>query len=68
MPGDAVLADENGILFLKPDMIEATAKRGIEHAGGRRTAARTRREGGASARLNGTNAKIREIVAAQAEK
>ena len=30
MPGDAVLADENGILFLEPDMIEATAKRGIE--------------------------------------
>ena len=29
-PGDAVLADENGILFLKPNMIEATAKRGIE--------------------------------------
>ena len=68
MPGDAVLADENGILFLKPDMIEATAKRGIElqEAEGPRLARVAKGE--RLPDLNGTNARIREIVAAQAEK
>jgi regulator of RNase E activity RraA len=29
MPGDAVLADESGVLFLKPDQVEAVADRAI---------------------------------------
>ena len=64
-PGDAVLADENGILFLKRETIEVTATRGIvmqEEEGPRlqRVA-----KGERLPDINGTNTRIREIVAAQ---
>ena len=66
-PGDAVLADENGILFLKPDTIEAAARRGIVM---RREEGPRLQEVARGARLpdlNGTNARIRDIMAAQAK-
>lgn len=65
MPGDAVLADENGILFLKPDMIEATAKRGIEMQAAEGPRLERVAKGERLPEINGTNARIREIVAAQ---
>lgn len=68
MPGDAVLADENGILFLKPDMVEATAKRGIEMQAAEGPRLQRVAKGERLPDINGTNAKIREIVAAQAAK
>ena len=68
MPGDAVLADENGILFLKPDMIEATAKRGIEMQAAEGPRLERVAKGEHLPEINGTNAKIREIVAAQGRK
>jgi regulator of RNase E activity RraA len=66
MPGDAVLADENGILFLKPDMVEATAKRGIEMQAAEGPRLQRVAKGERLPDINGTNARIREIVAAQA--
>ena len=66
MPGDAVLADENGILFLKPDMVEATAKRGIEMQAAEGPRLERVAKGERLPDINGTNARIREIVAAQA--
>jgi regulator of RNase E activity RraA len=66
MPGDAVLADENGILFLKPDMVEAIAKRGIEMQAAEGPRLQRVAKGERLPDINGTNAKIREIVAAQA--
>jgi regulator of RNase E activity RraA len=66
MPGDAVLADENGILFLKPDQVEATAKRGIEMQAAEGPRLQRVAKGERLPDINGTNARIREIVAAQA--
>lgn len=66
MPGDAVLADENGILFLKPDMVESVAKRGIEMQAAEGPRLQRVAKGERLPDINGTNAKIREIVAAQA--
>jgi 4-hydroxy-4-methyl-2-oxoglutarate aldolase len=68
MPGDAVLADENGILFLKPDQVESVAKRGIEMQAAEGPRLQRVAKGERLPDLNGTNAKIREIVAAQAKK
>lgn len=67
-PGDAVLADENGILFLKPDMIEKTAKRGIKMQEEEGPRLQRVAKGERLPDLNGTNARIREIVAAQVRK
>lgn len=66
MPGDAVLADENGILFLKPHMVESIAKRGIEMQAAEGPRLQRVAKGERLPDINGTNAKIREIVAAQA--
>ena len=65
-PGDAILADENGILVLKPEMIASAAPRAVamQKAEGPRLA-----EVKAGARLpdiNGTTEKFREVMAAQA--
>ena len=68
MPGDAVLADENGILFLKPDMVEATAKRGIEMQAAEGPRLERVAKGERLPDINGTNARIREIVAAHGRK
>src|SRR6185503_4119427 len=66
-PGDAILADENGILVLKKDQIEAAAKRAItmQQDEGPRLARVAKGE--RLPDINGTSAKIREIVAAQAK-
>lgn len=63
-PGDAVLADENGVLFLKPAQIREAAERAIamQAAEGARLAEVAK--GGRLPELNGTNARIREILAA----
>jgi 4-hydroxy-4-methyl-2-oxoglutarate aldolase len=68
MPGDAVLADENGILFLKPDQVESVAKRGIEMQAAEGPRLQRVAKGERLPDINGTSAKIREIVAAQAKK
>jgi regulator of RNase E activity RraA len=65
-PGDAVLADENGVLVLKPDQIKDAAERAIamQAAEGPRLAEVAK--GARLPELNGTNAKLMEIMAAQA--
>ena len=64
-PGDAILADENGILVLPPAGIPLVAPRAIEmqKAEGPRLAQVA--QGARLPDLNGTNARLREIVAAQ---
>jgi regulator of RNase E activity RraA len=65
MPGDAILADENGVLVLKPDMIADAAPRAIamQAAEGPRLAEVAK--GARLPELNGTNARLAEILAAQ---
>ena len=62
-PGDAVLADENGVLVLKPHQIKAAAERAIamQKAEGPRLAEVAK--GQRLPDLNGVNARIREIMA-----
>jgi len=66
-PGDAILADENGILVLPPVEIEAIARRAItlQQASETRLAAVAR--GARLPDLDGTNARFREILADQAK-
>jgi regulator of RNase E activity RraA len=65
-PGDAILADENGVLVLSPEMIAEAAPRAIamQKAEGPRLAEVAK--GARLPELNGTNARLREIVVAQA--
>jgi len=65
-PGDAVLADENGVLVLKKDQIEAAAKRAITMQQDEKPRLARVAKGERLPDINGTNAKIREIMAAQA--
>jgi regulator of RNase E activity RraA len=64
-PGDAILADENGVLVLDPAQIASAAKRAIDmqQAEGPRLAEVAK--GARLPDLNGTNAKLREILASQ---
>lgn len=64
-PGDAILADENGVLVLSPGQIADAARRAIEmqRAEGPRLAEVAK--GHRLPELNGTNARLREILAAQ---
>lgn len=66
-PGDAILADENGVLVLPPGDIERIACRAIalQRASETRLAAVAR--GARLPDLNGTNVRFREILAHQAE-
>ena len=66
-PGDAVLADENGVLVLKAEQIREAATRAIamQKAEGPRLAEVAK--GARLPDLNGTNEAIREIMAAQAK-
>ncbi len=61
-PGDAVLADENGVLILKPEQIEAAATKAVamQKAEGPRLAEVAK--GARLPDLNGTNARIRELM------
>jgi regulator of RNase E activity RraA len=65
-PGDAVLADENGVLVLKAEEITEAAERaiGMQQAE-KRTLARIA-AGERMPDINGTNARVAEILAAQA--
>jgi regulator of RNase E activity RraA len=66
-PGDAVLADENGVLVLKAAEITEAAERAIGmQANEKKTMARLR-AGEKMPDINGTNARIAEILAAQAK-
>ena len=63
MPGDAVLADENGVLVMKPAEITAAAERAIGmQAAEKKTLARIK-AGERMPDINGTNARIEEIMA-----
>ena len=67
MPGDAVLADENGILVLKPDQIADAAPRAIEMQAAEGPRLKEVAAGARLPELNGTNARMAEILAAQAK-
>lgn len=63
-PGDAVLADENGVLVMKAHEITAAAETALAmQANEKKTLERIRR-GERMPDINGTNARIAEIVAA----
>lgn len=66
MPGDPILADENGILVLRREQIEAAAKRAITMQQDEKPRLARVAKGERLPDINGTNAKIREIMAAQA--
>ncbi|MBS0643474.1 MAG: RraA family protein [Acetobacteraceae bacterium] len=62
-PGDAILADENGVLVLKPDQITDAAQRAIEMQREERIRFPRIAAGEKLPDINGTNARIREIMA-----
>ena len=66
-PGDAVLADENGVLFLKPPQIEAAALRAIEMQAAEGPRLKEVAAGKRLPELNGTNARLLDIVAKQGQ-
>jgi regulator of RNase E activity RraA len=64
-PGDAVLADENGVLVIKPHEIAGAVNRaiGMQQAG-KKALARVK-AGERLPDINGTNARIEEIMGRQ---
>jgi len=66
MPGDAILADENGVLVLKPEQIRAAATRAIAMQADEKIRLAEVAKGARLPDLNGTNQRIREIMAKQA--
>ena len=65
MPGDAILADENGVLVLKPDQIKAAAERAIGMQNDEKIRLAEVKKGAKLPDMNGTNQRIREILAKQ---
>ena len=65
-PGDVVFADENGVLVMPPADIEAAAECAIGMQAAEKIALARVARGEKFPDINGTNAKIREILAAQA--
>lgn len=65
-PGDAVLADENGVLVLKAAEITQAAERAIGMQEAEKVTLARIAKGERMPDINGTNARIAEIVAAQA--
>jgi 4-hydroxy-4-methyl-2-oxoglutarate aldolase len=63
-PGDAVLADENGVLVLKAHEIKAAAERAIGMQQAEKKTLERVARGEKMPDINGTNARIREIMAA----
>ncbi len=63
-PGDAVLADENGVLVMKPHEIAASAERAIGMQDAEKARYPRIAAGEKLPDINGTNARIREIMAA----
>ncbi len=68
MPGDAILADENGVLVLKPAQIREAANRAIAMQADEKIRLAEVAKGARLPDLNGTNQRIREIMAKQAGK
>jgi len=64
-PGDAILADENGVLVLKPGQITEAARRAIGMQADEAPRLAELAKGAKLPELNGTNARLREILAAQ---
>ena len=64
-PGDAVLADENGVLVLKAHEIIEAAERAIGMQDNEKETFARLRAGERMPEINGTNARIVEILAAQ---
>jgi regulator of RNase E activity RraA len=64
-PGDAILADENGILVLHPSAIADAAQRAIRMQADEGPRLAEVAKGAKLPDLNGTNARLREILAAQ---
>jgi regulator of RNase E activity RraA len=67
LPGDAILADENGILVLKPEQIADAAPRAIQMQAAEGPRLAEVAKGARLPDLNGTNAKLRDLMAAQAK-
>jgi regulator of RNase E activity RraA len=67
LPGDAMLADENGVLVLKPGQIAAAAPRAIQMQAAEGPRLAEVAKGARLPELNGTNARLRELLAAQAK-
>lgn len=65
-PGDAVLADENGVLVLRPDQVATAAERAIAMQEAEPARLAQIAGGARLPDLNGTNARMRDILAAQA--
>jgi regulator of RNase E activity RraA len=64
-PGDAILADENGVLVLKPHDIEAAAARAVGMQNDEKAMLARVARGEKLPDINGTNARLAEIIAAQ---
>jgi len=64
MPGDAVLADGNGVLVLKADEIEESAARAVAMQQAEKATLERIRLGEKMPDINGTNDRLREIMAA----
>ncbi len=65
-PGDAILADENGVLVLKPHDIEASAARAVAMQSEEKVMLARVAKGEKLPDINGTNARIADIMRGQA--
>ena len=63
-PGDAILADENGVLVMKPDEIQAAVAIAVDMQGEEKAMLARIANGEKMPDINGTNARIAAIVAA----
>jgi regulator of RNase E activity RraA len=65
LPGDAILADDNGVLVLRPDQVAPAARRAIALQDEERRNMDLLRAGARLSELNGTDRRLAEIVAQQ---
>jgi regulator of RNase E activity RraA len=65
LPGDAILADDNGVLVLRPDQVAPAARRAIALQEEERRNMDLLRAGARLSELNGTDRRLAEIVAQQ---
>lgn len=66
-PGDAILADENGVLVMPPSDVKAAAERAIAMQQAEKLSLARIANGERLPDINGTNARIAEIIAQQNE-
>jgi RraA family protein len=64
-PGDAILADENGVLVLNPSEVESAARRAIKMQADEGPRLAEVAKGNRLPELNGTNARLKEILELQ---